>query len=272
MIKIPKIVSNRIIKKIPAFQKVLKKAKNRDVNESDTVTIIADVLASVFGFDKYTEITSEQAIRGTYCDLAIKLDGEIKYLIEVKAIGISLKENHLRQAIAYGANSGIQWVILTNGIDWEIHRIKFHRPLSRELVCAFNFTALNPKKPDDQEKIYLLCKEGIAKAAIEEFHDHVQMVNRFTIGVITLTQPVVSIIRKELRRISPGLRVTNEEIKNLLASEVLKRDVLEGDSFDAANKQFKRSSKKMNPRRTSSINEQEITPSGDIPSGDFKDI
>jgi hypothetical protein len=28
----------------------------------------------VFGFDKYSEITSEQAIRGTFCDLAVPLE------------------------------------------------------------------------------------------------------------------------------------------------------------------------------------------------------
>ena len=105
--KIPKTVDERITREVRNFQKILKKAKSRDVNESDTVTIVADMLANVFGFDKYTEITSEQAIRGTYCDLAIKTDGKVKYLIEVKAIGIDLKDSHLRQALNYGANEGI---------------------------------------------------------------------------------------------------------------------------------------------------------------------
>ena len=53
------------------------------------------MLADLFGFDKYTEITSEQAIRGTYCDLAVKLEGKIKYLVEVKAIGLMLKDNQV---------------------------------------------------------------------------------------------------------------------------------------------------------------------------------
>ena len=124
MVKIPKKVLERLIKEIGKYQRVLQTAKDRDVNESDTVTIITDMLAGIFGFDKYTEITSEQAIRGTYCDLAVKLDGKIKYLIEVKAIGLNLKENHLRQAVGYGANHGIPWVVLTNGIDWQIYKIK----------------------------------------------------------------------------------------------------------------------------------------------------
>ena len=73
MAKIPKKVSDRISKKVPVYQKVLENALTRDVNESDTVTIITDILSDVFGFDKYTEITSEQQIRGTFCDLAIVL-------------------------------------------------------------------------------------------------------------------------------------------------------------------------------------------------------
>ena len=105
---------------VAKFQKVLLAAKTRDLNESDTVAIITDMLADIFGYDKYMEVTSELAIRGTYCDLAIKIDDKFQFLIECKAIGIDLKEAHIRQATAYGANKGIEWVILTNGIVWRL--------------------------------------------------------------------------------------------------------------------------------------------------------
>jgi len=256
MAKIPKKVSERLMKEIRSFQRVLKKAKDRDVNESDTVTIITDILSNVFGFDKYTEVTSEQAIRGTYCDLAVKLDGKIRYLIEVKAIGMNLKENHLRQAVNYGANQGIPWVVLTNGMDWEIYKIKFERPISNELVCSFNFTELNPRKQEDHDKVFLLCKEGIATAAIEEFHIHVQSVNRFMIGAIVITEPVLNAIRKELRRASSGLKVTNDEIQSILISEVFKRDLIEGEPFENAKKQLKKVVKKSQPKRKPTNHEE----------------
>jgi predicted type IV restriction endonuclease len=249
MTKIPKKVSERLVKEIRRFQQVLTKAKDRDVNESDTVTIITDMLSDVFGFDKYTEVTSEQAIRGTYCDLAVKLDGKLKYLVEVKAIGMNLKENHLRQAIGYGANQGIPWVVLTNGIDWEIFKITFERPISSELVCSFNFMELNPRKQEDHGKTFLLCKEGIVTAAIEEFHTHVQSVNRFMIGAITITESVLGTIRRELKRVSSGLKVTNDEIKSILISEVFKRDLIEGKSFEDAKKQIKKVEKKNQPKK-----------------------
>jgi predicted type IV restriction endonuclease len=249
VVKIPKKISKRLTKEINKYQKVLKKAKDRDVNESDTVTIITDMLAGVFGFDKYTELTSEQAIRGTFCDLAIKLDGNIKFLIEVKAIGLNLKENHLRQAIGYGATQGIKWVVLTNGIAWEIYKIKFEKPIDYDLVCSFDFTALNARKQDDQDKVFLLCKEGIAKAAIEEFHDHIQSVNRFTVGAIIISDPVITVIRRELRKISSGIKVTEEEIVNLLNSEVLKRDVVQGESAEEAIKRVKKALKKKTQKK-----------------------
>lgn len=96
---IPKKVSERIMAGIKRFQPILASAKARDVGEADTVTIVKDMLADVFGYDKYAEITSEFSIRGTYCDLATKLDGEVQTLIEVKAIGLELKEQHVKQAV-----------------------------------------------------------------------------------------------------------------------------------------------------------------------------
>jgi hypothetical protein len=42
--------------------------------------MIADFLADVLGYAKYTEITTEFAIRGTYCDLAIKMDEKLCFL------------------------------------------------------------------------------------------------------------------------------------------------------------------------------------------------
>ncbi len=72
---VPKKVEERLMAGIKRFQPIIASAKARDLNESDTVFIVTDMLSEVFGYDKYSEITSETAIRGTWCDLAIKLDG-----------------------------------------------------------------------------------------------------------------------------------------------------------------------------------------------------
>lgn len=240
MATIPKRVSERLTKQTRKFQKVLKSALARDVNESDTVAIITDMLSIVFGYEKYSEITSEFSIRGTYCDLAVMADGDIKFLIEAKAIGLELKDSHLRQAVGYGSQQGIQWVVLTNGRSWEIYRIRFRKPVSYELLTSFNFLELNPRKTEDQETLFLLCKEGLSRAVIEEYHKHVQGVNKFMIGAIMLSEKGLDFIGRELKRTTHGLRVENDEINAIIQGEVLKRDVAEGELIDQAKARVKK--------------------------------
>lgn len=142
--KVTKKTAERIASALPKFQKVLAIAKDRDLNESDTVSIITDVLSEVFGYDKYLEVTSELAIRGTYCDIAVKLEGKYQFLVECKAIGTELKEQHLRQAVGYGANKGVQWIILTNGADWQVYRLRFEQPIAYDLVARFDMLTVSP--------------------------------------------------------------------------------------------------------------------------------
>ncbi|MFV2044948.1 MAG: restriction endonuclease subunit R [Anaerolineales bacterium] len=249
MSTIPKRVSERLSKETRKFQRVLKTAKDRDVNESDTVVIVTDMFSSIFGFDKYTEITSEYAIRGTFCDLAVEVDGNLKYLIAVKAIGLNLSESHLRQAVGYGAQHGIQWVILTNGVKWEIYRIKFEKPLGHDLLTEFNILDLSPRKREEQEILYLLCREGLSKAVIEGYADHVSSVNKFVISAILQTEASLNLVRRELKRVAKGIKVDTDEIEAILLSDVLKRDVIEVETAKQARTRVKKSAGKKLAKR-----------------------
>ncbi len=245
MANIPVRIFERFVKQVGRFQKILKKASANDINESDTVTIITDILFEVFGFDKYTEITSEYAIKNTYCDLAIKLNDEVQYLIEVKSISIDLKENHLKQAVDYGAHEGIQWVILTNGLIWQGYNITLKDTIQYDKIFEFNFLDINPRKSQDQELLFLLAREGLTKNAISEYRERIQSVNRHVMSAFMLSDPLLSAMRKELRKLTPGLKVETPEIASILKNEIIKRNVLEDDQFSIAQKKIKRHLNKM---------------------------
>ncbi len=259
MAQIPKKVSERFVKRLGFFQKILQDAKDRDLNESNTVTIVTDMLAELFGYDKYIDITSEQSIRGTYCDPAIRVGGSVKFLIEVKAIGLSLKENHLQQAVNYGANAGIPWIVLTNGVSWEIYKLKFDKPVDREKTCSFDILQCNFRKSEDQGRLFLLCKEGLAKDAIGEYHEHAQNVNRFVVAAILQTESAAEYIRKELRKLSSNSKVRLEEITSIMP-DVLKRDAIEGEAAKAAAKKLSKFHRRLarTSRNTSSQSSSNI--------------
>jgi len=235
---IPKKIAERFIKTVPKYQKVLKIARDRDVNEADTVAILNDIFSDVLGYDKYLEVTSELAIRGTYCDLAIRVEDKVQFLVEAKAIGIELKDTHMKQACDYGANHGVEWVVLTNGVEWKIYRIKFEKPINYDLVCFFDFIALNPRNVKNQDLLFLIAKEGLRKNAREDFYEKIQSFNRYVIGNLILTDSVLSVLRRELRKLSDGMKIELDEIKQMVQSEVLKRDVVEGEEAETTQSQL----------------------------------
>lgn len=260
--RIPQKVADRIASGLKRFQPILQAAHARDINESDTVVIVTDVLQYVLGYDKYTEITSEHAIRGTYCDLAIKIDGRLALLIEVKAIGLGLKDNHVKQAVDYAANQGCEWVLLTNGMLWQCYRVTFGKPIGHELVLELNLLELNPKRAADIERLWLISREGLQKAGLAEYQTQREALSRFTLAALLVSDPVLDTMRRELRRISPDARIETEEICAVLVNEVLKREVLEGDRASAAKRLVARAAGRT-LRKTSA---QPVSPSAPAPA------
>ena len=80
--------------------------------------------------------------------------------------------------------------------------------------------------------------------APEDYHERSQIVNRFMVAAISQTEPVVAVIRRELKRLAPGLKVEKEEIQELLKSGVLKRDVTQGEGAEQAASRVKKSAAK----------------------------
>jgi hypothetical protein len=240
MSKIPNKVETRIKEALKRFKPVVEQAKARDIGEADTSTLVKDILADLFGYDKYADITAEYQIKGTFCDLALKVDGKLALLIEVKAIGLELKEGFIKQAVDYAANQGVEWVILTNSVNWQVYRIGFGKPISSELLMSLNFLALDPKSQVDIDSLYLLSREAQGKSLLDEYHEQKQALSKYCIGALLLTEPVLTVIRRELKRLSPDVRIEIEEIQTVLAHEVIKRDVLEGDKASEANKKIAR--------------------------------
>ena len=248
---IPAKVQERLVAGIKKYQPIVARAQDRDINESDTVTIITDIFESVLGYDKFSEITSELAIKKTFCDLAIRLDGEVRLLIEVKAAGIDLKEQHMQQAVNYGSNSGLEWVVLTNGLIWKVYKIIFAKPVDTDFVYEFDFRKLSPKKQSDLEMLYYLTKEAMGKSnknSLEELHTQKLFVNKFIIGQLLLSEPIANAVRKVLKTMAGEAKVTVEDIQQIIEDEIIKREVLDGDKALEARKKVMKATTPPKPK------------------------
>jgi hypothetical protein len=194
-------VADRISSCLKKYQVILGHAQARDVSESDTVVIIVDMLADILGYKKYSEITTEHAIRGTYVDLSVKVGNDVRFLIEAKAVGSSLKDNHVKQAVDYGANNGIEWIVLTNGVVWQIYKVHFKQPIDRSLIFEFDALQGSPKDPHVIECLGNLSREGFAQSSMTTFFQQRQVTSKFSVGALLLSEPMLDV--------EPGLQGGN---------------------------------------------------------------
>ena len=253
--KVSKRFLDRARPALRRYRKVLHSAKKRDVNESDTSVIVNDMLTELLGYDKYNDITTEFAVRSTFCDLAIKCDDRLQYLIEVKPVGAELKDLYLRQAIEYGAREGIEWIILTNGILWQAHRIRFEQPVDHDLVFELNVLDEGTKPNDAFEKFYLISKEAGTCTALEHYWQKREATSRYVLSQLLLEDKTLTALRKDLRSLFKGLRVSTADIREVLETEVIKRDALEGDRAEIAAKSVRRA-----VRRRARNSEEKVIP------------
>ncbi|HEY4126180.1 MAG TPA: type I restriction enzyme HsdR N-terminal domain-containing protein [Rhizomicrobium sp.] len=239
-LRIPAKVQSRIILSVKKLQQSITDAKRRDVNESDTALIIAEALSDVFGYKKHEEITTEFAVKNTFCDLAVKVGSTLRFLIEVKAVNIELKENHVTQAINYGANQGVDWVILTNGARWQAYKLMFTKPIDRVLVLDVDLCALSPKSPAVLEFFGGFSREVFTPSSLTQMFRAKQAMNRYTIAALLCSDPVLTAVRRELKRIVDGLNPGTDEIKDIVEQQIIKRELLDGDEAKAAAKLAKK--------------------------------
>ena len=244
MIKVSKRFLDRAKKRLRRYQKLLDSARARDVNESDTVVIITDFLDEILGYDKYTEITSEFSVRSTFCDLALKVSGELVYLIEVKSAGTDLRDNHLRQAVDYAANQGIETVILTNGIVWQIYRVRFEQPISHDLILTIDVLDSTQKTAKLIQDLYLISREATTASDLDRYCKQREATSRYVVSQLLLSDSFLRLLRREIRKVSSGISVSTEHLAALIRNEVIKRDALEGEKALAATRLIKRATRR----------------------------
>jgi hypothetical protein len=212
------------------------------------------MLADVFGYNKYTEITKEFAIRGTYCDLAVKVGSDIRFLIEAKAIGVELKDNHVKQAIDYAANEGIDWVVLTNGAFWQIYKVHFKQPIDKTLILEWDVLNANIRDQQLIECLGNLTREGFTQSSMTVFYQQQQTTSRFSLATLLLSEPVLKSLRKEIKKIAPKLKIDTDGLAEIIRGDIFKREILESDEAKQAAQFLKRAmrSAKSRAEKTSS--------------------
>ena len=249
-------VASRITAQLKNYQGILAQAMKKDSSEGDTVVIVTDMISDILGYDKYQNLSSEHAIRGTYVDLMVSTDNKPRFLVEVKAIGTELKDSYIKQVVDYAANKGVDWVVLTNGIIWRIYKVVFAKPIDRVLVCELNALEANSKGPEAIECFGNLSLEAFSKDTLSDWFHEKQITSKFAVAALLLSDEILDSVRLQIRRLSQ-VRVDIDELRSLLTEEVIKRELIDGDEAKSASGFLKKMQRRMNAKRDGSDDEDD---------------
>lgn len=220
---VDKSTSNKLIR----FAQIFKDARERGVNESDTVMYLVRMFEDILGYDSLAgEISKEVSIKDKYCDFCTKIDGDVEYLVEVKsAAHKTLKEKDIEQAENYASHANLTWVLLTNGIDWQLYHLDFGEGITHDLVFSFN---LLDEIENNIDKIWsflkIISKEGILNDELETYLSQKKALSPSSLIKILVSEPVLTVIRRELNRVSE-FRLDIEDVFDSIR-EVLSKDAL----------------------------------------------
>jgi len=241
-------IDRATLNKIKRFSQAFKDARERGANESDTVMFLVKFFEEVMGFDSLAgEISKEVCVKDRYCDFGIKLDGTIRYLVEAKAAGNkSLREKDIEQAENYASRAGIKWVLLTNGVEWQLYHLTFNEGegIAHDLAFEFNL-ADHMEESSDRIGGYLslLNKQGLEENALDDFWQQKKTLSPASLVRVMFTESVLNVLRRELNRTS-DVRLEMGDIFNAV-KDALSKDALMA-AGDITLKKKRRKKRKVN--------------------------
>lgn len=184
---------------LKAYHKRFLSGSFTELDESGTRIMINHFLTDVLGFTALEEVRTEYMIKGTYADYMIQVNGKRHFLVEVKAFSLSLNEGHLRQAINYGANEGVEWALLTNGKQFDFYRILFEKPIQNKKVFSLDLSdASSIKRAVDE--IQFLAKDSVVKGGLEILWNKALALTPESIAKMLLCSEFVSQLRKNVNK------------------------------------------------------------------------
>ncbi|HEX5172044.1 MAG TPA: type I restriction enzyme HsdR N-terminal domain-containing protein [Cyclobacteriaceae bacterium] len=196
------ITSSKTDKMLAAIKDYKKRYLTKNIGELDesgTRIMINTFLTSVLGYQELEEIKTEYMIKGTYADYIVQVGGKRHFLVEVKAFSIDLSDKHLRQAINYGANEGIDWAILTNGRQFQLYKILFEKPISEKLIYEIDFASeeFNPKEVLGQ--LVYLHRDAVNKKSLTDLWSRYSALEPLSVAGLLFSPHVIAFLKRELK-------------------------------------------------------------------------
>ena len=190
--------TQKLLSGIKEYRKQFFAKDIQELDESGTRIMVNHILTDLLGYRSLEEIKTEYMIKGTYADYVVQIDGDRHFLVEVKALSLALSNKHLRQAIEYAANEGVEWVVLTNGRILQLYKVIFAQPIDSKMVFQINLSSPETAK-GCLECLQFLHRDSVVKKGLNQLWNNFIATEKTTLASLVLSKPGIAFLSKQIR-------------------------------------------------------------------------
>jgi hypothetical protein len=189
-------------------------AREASLNEADTVLRLCKFFEDVLGYDAIADISREANLKNKFVDLCLKVDDTVRILVEAKAAPVQLRDRHIDQAQSYASHNNYPWVLLTNGVEWNLYHLTFGDGIDYQVAFSVSLNG-QAELEDAAAKLGFLHKNSVKRGKLEDFWEKATALSAASIGKSLFTEPVLMFLRRQVRKDS-GILVDHEELATKL--------------------------------------------------------
>jgi hypothetical protein len=126
-----------------------------------------------------------------------------------------------------------------------LYKIKFGKPIDKELVSEFNLLNINPKVEKELSALFVVSKDGQEKSVIEDYYSSIQVKNKFIIGSLLNSSEVYSLLRRTMKKLFNDVKISEEEIADIMMNDIIKREIIDSEESKKAKKDIEKLYKKI---------------------------
>lgn len=228
MIKMPLSERRRISSVLGKYSEILKKLhkKGKKSTEDDLRIVLNDIFSDVLGYDKYSELSTEQRERCGRLDYAVKLTegpnakkrDRLDFVVEAKSIYTDLSQKYIDQTMSYCLTTGTRYFILTNGVNWKLFQVeKGKRGAKPESNLIHSFEVFSSSEQSLIEDFYILARHSYLAGNWSEVAAQKMAANQDDIFTIIRMPKVIKVIQKEIE-LYHGVKIDNVLILDIVDS------------------------------------------------------
>jgi hypothetical protein len=142
------------------------------------------------------------------------MKGKRYFIVEVKSMGLDLSPKHLRQAVNYAANEGIEWALLTNARCFDFYKILFSKPIDSRKIFSIDLADKDQLK-SAADQLQYLTKTLLPQRGLDSlWHKH-SALDPSNVSKLFYSKPIVNFLRRQLRK-AYRTKFSEDEIRSVI--------------------------------------------------------